>query len=206
MISEQQILMATRNKGKAEELVWLLRDLPVKVLTLEDFPDLAEVPETGCTFAENAALKAEYAASATGLISLSDDSGLEVDALGGRPGVLSARFAGEGANDRENNLKLLSLLRDVPQEQRKARFVSVIAIAAPKPSGKPERFLTRGTCEGLILQEERGGGGFGYDPLFLVPQLGKTFAELTMEEKNRISHRGQALRQAVPLLCWLVNC
>lgn len=200
MNSKKYILMATRNKGKAEELADLLQDLPVQILTLQDFPDLAEVEETGLTFTENAALKADFAAKETGLITLSDDSGLEVDALNGEPGVYSARFAGEPSDDQQNNLKLLELLHGLPLEQRTARFVSVIALVNPISSEKREIFYSSGTCEGLILEDMHGDGGFGYDPLFFVPSLQKTFAQLTLEEKNLVSHRGQALRQVVPIL------
>lgn len=197
--------MATRNKGKAEELAQLLQDLPVQILTLQDFPDLPEVLETGRTFAENAALKAEFAAQATGLITLSDDSGLELDELNGEPGVYSARFAGEPSDDERNNRKLLELLRGLPPEQRTARFVSVIAVAVPNEVDKPVISYCRGTCSGVILEELRGCGGFGYDPLFYVPSLQKTFAQLTLEEKNRVSHRGQALRLAVQILRPLIS-
>jgi len=200
MPSKQTFLMATRNKGKALELASLLEDLPVEILTLQDFPNLREVEESGQTFAENAALKAVYAARETGLITLSDDSGLEVDALGGKPGVYSARFAGEPPDDRRNNRKLLTLLQNVPAEQRTARFVCVVALAIPASVGEPEVHYASGACEGVILEEERGDGGFGYDPLFYVPSLQKTFAELSLEEKNRISHRGQALHKAVRIL------
>ena len=205
MNSKKYILMATRNKGKAEELAALLQDLPVQILTLQDFPDLAEVEETGLTFAENAALKADFAAKETGLITLSDDSGLEVDALNGEPGVFSARFAGEPSDDQQNNLKLLEVLKGLPLEQRTARFVSVISLVNPISSEKREISYSRGICEGLILEELRGDGGFGYDPLFFVPSLQKTFAQLTLEEKNLVSHRGQALRQVVPILVPLIS-
>jgi len=204
MTSKHSLLMATRNKGKAEELSQMLLDLPVQIVTLQDFPDLPEVAETGQTFAENAALKAVFAAERTGLITLSDDSGLEVDALQGRPGVYSARFAGEPSDDGRNNQKLLELLQGLPPQERTARFASVIAIAVPQKP-QPQVHYSRGVCEGVILEELRGTGGFGYDPLFYVPGLAKTFAQLTLEEKNRISHRGAALREAVNILRLLIS-
>jgi len=204
MTSKKKILMATRNKGKAEELLLLLQDLPLELLTLQDFPQLPDIAETGQTFAENAALKAVFAARETGLLSLSDDSGLEVDALHGSPGVYSARFAGEPTDDERNNQKLLEMLKGLPAEQRTARFVSVIAIAVPALP-QPEVYYSRGVCQGIILEKPRGTGGFGYDPLFYVPELQKTFAELTTGEKNRISHRGQALRQASQILRSLIG-
>lgn len=191
-----KIIMATRNKGKVAELRKLLEEIPVEILTLADFPELPEVNEDGLTFQDNAVKKAEMTAEATGLIAIADDSGLEVEYLKGQPGVRSARFAGEPPDDARNNEKLLACLRGVPPEQRKARFVSVIAIAVPGG----ETYTARGTCEGIILDELRGNGGFGYDPLFYVPVLKKTFAELSTEEKNRISHRGEALRKAGAIL------
>lgn len=197
---KQYLLMATRNKGKVQELAELLEDLSVQILTLADFPHLGEVEETGQTFSENAAIKARYAATETGLITLSDDSGLEVDALNGKPGVYSARFAGEPSDDQRNNEKLLAMLQGVPAEQRTARFVCAMAVVLPRRGALPEIFYTTGSCSGVILEEQRGKGGFGYDPLFYVPQLKKTFAELTLEEKNLISHRGQALREMVQIL------
>jgi len=187
-----ELVVATRNANKLRELTALLAGLPVRLRSLAEFPGAAEVEETGATFAENAALKALAAAKYTGLWALADDSGLEVDALGGRPGVWSKRFAGPGATDADNNAKLLQLLADVPDERRTARFRCAIAIAAP--DGRV--YVDEGTCEGVIAREPRGHNGFGYDPLFVVPELGKTFAELPPGEKDRISHRGRALQAA----------
>ncbi|MBO8141774.1 MAG: RdgB/HAM1 family non-canonical purine NTP pyrophosphatase [Firmicutes bacterium] len=170
----------------------LLAGLPARVVDLSAFPGAPEVEETGSTFAENARLKAEAAARHTGLWAVADDSGLVVDALGGRPGVLSARFAGPGATDEANNRLLLELLASVPPERRTARFVCAIAIAAP--GGRT--WVDEGVCEGLVAMAPRGDGGFGYDPLFVVAGLGKTFAELSTGEKNRISHRAKALAKA----------
>lgn len=191
-----KIIMATRNKGKVTELRKLLEEQRVDILTLADFPELPEVEEDGLTFADNSVKKAKTTAEATGFIAIADDSGLEVEYLNGQPGVHSARFAGEPTDDARNNEKLLACLKGVPPEQRKARFVSVIAIAVPGG----ETYTTMGTCEGIILDKPRGNGGFGYDPLFYVPVFEKTFAELSTEEKNRISHRGEALRKASVIL------
>jgi XTP/dITP diphosphohydrolase len=195
------ILLATNNQGKVRELVKLLGDLPFNVLSLQDFPEIGEIEEDGETFADNALIKARTAAGISRLLTLADDSGLEVDALQGRPGVHSARFAGEPKDDNANNAKLLELLRDVPSEQRTARFKSVIAVVAP--SG--EEFLTEGACEGVIGFAPKGTEGFGYDPLFFVTEFDKTFSELTLEEKNSISHRGKALRAALEILRKLAN-
>jgi len=188
----RKLVVATRNPKKRQELAALLRDMPVEVLGLDAFPGAPEVEETGATFADNARLKAEAAARHTGLWAIADDSGLEVDALGGRPGVFSARFAGPGATDAANNELLLTLLEGVPPEKRQARFRCAIAIASPQG----ETWVDEGVCEGVIALTPRGDGGFGYDPLFVVPELGKTFAELGESVKNRISHRARALSLA----------
>jgi XTP/dITP diphosphohydrolase len=176
--------------------------------SLTDFPGQEDVKEDGATFAENACKKAIGYAKATGLWTLADDSGLVVDALGGAPGVNSARFSGaraEGADrkvvDQRNMEKLLSLLQGVPREKRTARFVCCLCLASPKKV----LIETQGTLEGVITEEPTGTGGFGYDPVVLVPQLGKTVAELGEEEKNAISHRGSAMRKLKPLLCELLR-
>lgn len=199
----RRLVIATKNAGKAREVAALLTDLSYEVVSLADYPDAPEVEETGSTFVENAILKAKAYAEFTGELTLADDSGLEVDALDGAPGVFSSRFA---PTDPERNAKLLDLITDVPEEQRTARFLCAIAIAEP-PSPPP---LTKGgaegvqTCEdsveGIIAREPRGANGFGYDPIFYVPELGKHMAELTAEEKNAISHRGKALQKAKALL------
>lgn len=196
-----EILLATQNQGKVKELRKLLGDLPFSILSLADFPEIGEIEENGETFAENASIKARTAAKVTGLLSLADDSGLEVDALNGAPGVHSARFSGEPKDDARNNVKLLGLLEAVPQTQRQARFKSVIAIVTPQG----QEYLTEGVCEGVIALEPRGEDGFGYDPLFYLPEYGKTFAELGLEEKNKISHRGKALRKAIDVLKMLAE-
>lgn len=190
------LIIASRNAGKLKEFQRLLEGLPFVVTSLEDYPNIPEIRETGVTFAGNAAIKAEAVAEYTGELSLADDSGLEVDALHGSPGVYSARFAGEPASDEANNQKLLNLLLSVPDEKRTARFRCVIAIAAP---GSPTQ-SAEGRCEGLITRAPSGTGGFGYDPLFYVPSLAKTFAEISVEQKNKISHRAQALAVAVKIL------
>jgi XTP/dITP diphosphohydrolase len=204
---EKIILVATTNPGKVRELRAMLGD-GIEWKSLADFPGVGEVKEDGATFAENARKKAIGYAQATGLWTLADDSGLVVDALDGAPGVNSARFSGERAKgadrkvvDRRNMEKLLSLLQDVPIEKRTARFVCCLCLA------NPEEVLieTRGTLEGVITQEPAGTGGFGYDPVFLVPQFGKTVAELDEKEKNAISHRGNAMRRLKPLLDGLLK-
>ncbi|MBX6342290.1 MAG: RdgB/HAM1 family non-canonical purine NTP pyrophosphatase [Thermomicrobiaceae bacterium] len=194
-----EVVIASNNPGKLEEIRHLLPDWIAARSAAEVGASLPE--ETGQTFAENALLKARAVASQTGRVALADDSGLEVDALGGEPGVHSARFAGEPRSDARNNALLLARLAGVPPERRTARFRSVVAIVTP--DGR-ER-LTEGTIEGRIVEEPRGGGGFGYDPLFQPLGLDRTMAELTLEEKNAISHRGQALRRAVDELTRLLT-
>jgi len=192
----KQLLLATRNRHKKRELQELLADMEVEILTLEDVDPIPEVVEDGETFEANAVKKARATAMAAGILSLADDSGLEVDALQGKPGVYSARFAGEHATDEENNAKLLKLMESVPDEKRTARFVSVIAICDPQ--GHVE--TVRGECKGTIAGIPAGNGGFGYDPLFIPQGYEQTYAQLSAEEKNRISHRGVALAKAVPVL------
>ena len=193
--------MASRNKGKLLELKNLLAKTPIDVLTAADIPWLPEVAEEGQTFLENAAKKAQEAAKVSGLLTIADDSGLEVDALGGQPGIHSARFAGEPADDTRNNKKLLELLRDVPPQKRAARFVCVIAIA----TSEGEVYFANGVCEGIILEEPRVSQGFGYDSLFYIPHLQKTLAELSIDEKNCISHRGKALQEAAKIIRTLIK-
>ena len=185
----KELVVATGNRGKLLEIGELLRDRVERLLSPADFAAFPVVVEDGVTFAENAVKKALAAAEATGRPVLADDSGLVVDALGGRPGVYSARFAGEDAGDGDNNARLLEELAEVPQEQRTAAFHCVIALCYP--DGTCRTF--DGELRGLILATPRGSGGFGYDPLFLVPEFGQTLAELPMTIKNRISHRGKAL-------------
>ncbi|MBI3944605.1 MAG: XTP/dITP diphosphatase [Armatimonadetes bacterium] len=186
------LVLATRNAYKVGELRALLADLPVAIRSLADYPAVPDVPETGATFAENAALKARAVAAATGHLALADDSGLVVDALGGAPGIRSSRFAGPGATDRDRVDRVLALMKDVPEERRAARFVAAVAVAAP---GGEARTVVA-ACEGRIAFAPRGEHGFGYDPIFLIPDRGLTMAELPPEEKNRISHRAQAIARA----------
>ena len=187
----QRLVLASHNKKKTAELRAILAPLGIELANLVDFPGAPVPVEDGATFEDNAIIKAKSALAHTGLPSLADDSGLEVDALGGEPGVHSARYAGEAAGDTENNLLLLKRLAGLSSERRMARFVSVIALALPDGMVK----VFRGETGGRILDKARGEGGFGYDPLFLSDDLGVTFAEASGDEKNRISHRGRALAE-----------
>ncbi|MFZ1946578.1 MAG: XTP/dITP diphosphatase [bacterium] len=196
MSSSLRLVLATRNAGKIREIRAILARLPVELVTLESLPEAGSAREDGLTFEDNAAKKALHVWRATGLAALADDSGLEVDALGGRPGILSARFAGESATHAENNRKLLDLLAGVPPGRRRARFVCVAALA--RPGG--ELVLTRGEVEGVISDAPAGTGGFGYDPVFYLPAYGKTIAELDEAVKNGISHRAAALRAMAPAI------
>jgi len=191
-----KLLVATRNRGKAGEYRLLLRHLPFQLTTLDEEGIEFEVPESGATMEENVTLKATAYARASGLVTLADDSGLEVAALGGEPGVLSARYAGEVASDPERVSFLLGRMEGVPWEKRGARFRCVIGVATPQ--GRVE--LCHGQCRGAIALEPRGEYGFGYDPVFYVPRLGRTMAELPLEEKNRVSHRARAARKARAVL------
>jgi len=186
-----QLLVATNNRGKLQELIPLLGDLPLQVVTPDDLGLHLTVEESGTSYTENARLKAEAFAQASGLLTLADDSGLEVDALGGAPGVYSARYAGAGASDADRRACLLRALREVPPP-RPARFRCVIAIAQP---GETTTYF-EGVCEGEILLEERGTNGFGYDPLFFMPDCGATMAELPSALKNQRSHRARAAQAA----------
>jgi XTP/dITP diphosphohydrolase len=195
------LVMATRNTGKVREMAELLRDLNVRLLSLANFPEIADIPEEGTTFAENALTKAQTVAKFTGLPALADDSGLEVEALGGRPGVHSARYAldrtkGRHPKDADNWQKLLDELREVPKDQRQARFVCEIALSFPDG-----RLITsRGELAGLIALAPKGTWGFGYDPVFYVPEYQAMVAELDLATKNRISHRGEALQKLKGIL------
>ncbi|WCK56880.1 XTP/dITP diphosphatase [Aneurinibacillus sp. Ricciae_BoGa-3] len=192
----KQIVFATRNKGKVREFSQMFDAYQVEVKTVEDFPGLPEVVEDGETFEANAVKKAETICRETGIPALADDSGLEVDALEGKPGVYSARFAGEHGDDQANNAKLVALMRDIPAGERAARFVSVLALAIPDG----ETLVARGTCEGEIVLLPAGSNGFGYDPYFFLPEQERTMAELEPEEKNAISHRGNAMRKLHAIL------
>ena len=184
-----KIVLATRNKGKAKEIKEILKDLKLEILTLNNFPEITTPIEDGKTFQENALKKARFIAQRLHLPALADDSGLEVEALGRQPGILSARYAGENATDDENNKKLLKELSGISLKKRNACYQCVIALVFP--SGEEE--TVEASCTGLIALKPKGKGGFGYDPLFYVPEYGKTMAELPPGIKNRISHRGKAL-------------
>ena len=191
-----ELVLATHNRHKATELIQLLGGLGITIRTLDEFPEAPEVVEDGNTCEANAVKKACAIAEYTGLPAVADDTGLEVDALGGRPGVYAARYAGEGATYEDNCRKLLGELRGVPREQRTARFLTVAAIALPSDGIR----VARGTLDGIIAEEASGSSGFGYDPVFLIPDLGKTLAQLSADQKNRISHRAKAFTQVKDLL------
>lgn len=190
-MNKKVVVIATNNSGKAKEFEQLFSKKGYAVQTLKDFPEIEEVEETGETFAENALLKAETVSKELNSIVLADDSGLKVDILAGQPGVYSARYAGEEKDDAANNAKLLSELSELPEEERTAKFHCTLALAHPEK----ESLIIEGEVEGIILGIPRGENGFGYDPLFYVPEKEKTMAELSGEEKNEISHRAVALKK-----------
>lgn len=193
----RKLVLASTNKGKIQELRRLLAGLPLEIISLADFPGVPSVVEDGDSFAENAVIKAKTIADYTGELTLADDSGLEVDALNGEPGVYSARYGQPGWNDRERYHFLLEKLQDVPLERRTARFRCVVAVCDPR-NGQVSK--VDGTVEGMILTEPKGENGFGYDPVFFIPELGKTMAELSQEEKNYCSHRARAIEKMLPVL------
>ena len=186
-----KVVLASRNRGKLREIVPLLAGLDLDLATVDEVAPGCELREDADTFEANALGKARQAAAATGLAAIADDSGLEVDALAGAPGVYSARYAGLPSDDARNNAKLLEALRGVPRDRRQARFRCVAVFVDP---GGGVELLRSGDCRGEILEAPRGDLGFGYDPLFLVPALGRTMAELPLDEKNRLSHRAAAFR------------
>jgi len=186
-----EVIVATRNRGKIREMRDALKGLGLRVYALSDFPDVPEIEEDGHSFTENALKKARFYSTYFGKLTLADDSGLEVDSLKGLPGVTSARYAGERASSRENNQKLLREIQGVPISKRGARFKCIIAMKSPEG----REAIAEGSCKGRIGFKEKGRKGFGYDPLFILPKDGKTMAELSLEEKNRVSHRGKALRK-----------
>lgn len=190
----KELVIATHNLGKLEEFKELMKELPIEIKCLADFGDIEEPAETGRTFAANARLKAQYYAKKTGVPCIADDSGLEVQALDGAPGVRSARFAGEKATDAENNEKLLHIMKF--QVKRTCRFRCVLVVALP--NGKVLHEVD-GICEGMLLHAPLGEGGFGYDPLFWSTELHKGMAEANLQEKNKVSHRGKAIRKLVAL-------
>lgn len=191
-----EVVLATRNPGKVREFLELMRDLPIQVYALDAFPQIGPLREDGATYTENAVSKAMTVARLTRRITVADDSGIEVDALDGKPGPQSARFLAEGASDSARNARILRLLHTVSAERRTARYRAVVAVATP--DGETRTF--EGTCEGRIATAPRGSGGFGYDPVFLVPAYGKTMAQLPLAVKNRISHRARAVAAARPYL------
>ncbi len=192
----KEVIIATKNPGKAREFEHIFSKRGITVRTLLDFPEIPDVEETGSTFEENAILKAETVSLLLGKMVIGDDSGLIVDVLDGRPGIYSARYAGEPKNDRNNTEKVLSELKGVPDDQRTARFYCALAVAAPNQKTS----TVSGTCEGRILEEPRGTNGFGYDPVFYVPDKGGAMAELSADEKSKISHRANALKKLDEML------
>jgi XTP/dITP diphosphohydrolase len=199
--ARSRFVLATRNPGKIREVTAIYSHLEIVWLSLIDLPEIGDVAEEGVTYAENAAAKARTASIATGLGALADDSGVEIDALGGSPGVHSARFLGPAATDGERNTRILQLLQEVPDPKRTARYVAAVALA--RPDGAAHVF--EGICEGWIATRPRGAGGFGYDPIFVPRGEIRTMAEVPAEVKNRISHRARALRAAEPHLVEILN-
>ncbi|NOZ08687.1 MAG: RdgB/HAM1 family non-canonical purine NTP pyrophosphatase [FCB group bacterium] len=193
------IVLATHNKDKQKELLPLLKPLGIGIKLLDDFPQIGEIAETGSTLRDNALIKARTVHRLTGLPALADDTGLEVACLNGQPGVRTGRYAGENATYAENVTKLLQKLKTVPESERSARFLTVIAYVDSE-----RELIENGVVEGRILNNRKGVGGFGYDPVFYIPQLDKTFAEMTSAEKSKISHRGRAFRKMKKLLEGLV--
>jgi len=205
-VNRPRLCIATRNTHKLDEIRAVLADLDLEITAALDHPECSDVDEDAPTLEGNAEKKARYVAACTGLPSLADDTGLEVDVLDGAPGVYSARYAGPGCSFADNNRKLLAALAGVPDPQRSARFRCVIAIARPRGDWKAldreararscDVTLHQGRLDGRILEVARGANGFGYDPVFYIPEVGRTLAELTLQEKNRISHRARALEAA----------
>jgi XTP/dITP diphosphohydrolase len=196
-----EIIVATKNKGKVREIRSALKGLGLKIYSLNDFSNAPEIEEDGKTFTENALKKAQFYSKYFGKITIADDSGLEVDALKGWPGVFSARYAGKGASDREKNQKLLREMEGIRIAKRGARFKCVMAIF----SQEGEEKVVEGSCRGRIGFKAVGKRGFGYDPVFVLPQYGKTMAQLTLEEKNKVSHRGKALRKLRKIIKVLIS-
>lgn len=192
----KSIIIATKNKGKAKEFEQLFSKYGIEVKTLVDVPEIPDIEETGTTFEENAVIKAEAISKISSSYVVADDSGLVIDALEGRPGVFSARYAGPDKDDEANIDKVLGEMDGVRDEKRTARFYCALAIAGPGF----ETVTVNGTCEGLILNERHGSGGFGYDPIFYVPSEGKTMAEMSADRKNELSHRAAAMKNLEPLI------
>ena len=199
-----ELLVGTTNRGKLDEVQDYLKELPLKTLALPSLGTWPAVVEDGVTYEDNALKKARTLAEYSGYLTLADDSGLEVDALNGAPGIYSARYCGEQGNDEKNNEKLLEELKRVAEEKRAARFVCVLALCAPKSHGAKE-WTVRESCEGRVAFSPKGQNGFGYDPIFFYPQLGKTFGEIDRETKATVSHRGKALRKLAEFLPFVVD-
>lgn len=196
------LIIATKNQGKLREIKELLKDLPLEIASLADYTDMPEIVEDGTTFRANAIKKALTISQYTGTLVLGEDSGLEVEALGFKPGIYSARFAGEAADNRKNNRKLLKELRGVTLKHRRARYRCVAALT----DGKKLIGTVSGSCEGHIALKSKGHNGFGYDPLFLVPEYNKTFGELPPEVKESLSHRSKAMKKIKKLLKHYLEC
>jgi XTP/dITP diphosphohydrolase len=194
-----ELLVGTTNQGKLDEVQGYLKGLSLKILALQSLEKWPTVVEDGATYEENALKKAKALAEYSGYLTLADDSGLEVDALNGAPGIYSARYSGEEGNDQKNNEKLLNALKDVPEDKRTARFVCALALCAPKSQG-PKKWIIRESCEGIIAFSPKGQNGFGYDPVFFYPPFGKTFGEIDRETKATVSHRGKALKKLAQML------
>ena len=190
-----KLILATHNADKVKELTNRLKKLGVHPVLLSSFPDIGDIPETGKTLTENALIKARTVYRITGLPSLADDTGLEVDALNGAPGVYSARWAGEDCSYRDNVNKMIDEIRSVPEKDRKATFRTIMALV-----DNERELIAEGVIEGKILSKAKGEGGFGYDPVFYVEKKQKTFAEMTLEEKGQLSHRGRALEKMINLI------
>ena len=199
--SPTTILISTKNKDKVREITQKLDGLNLEVKSLLDFPEILDVVEDGDTLEQNAWKKARTGYEATGLLTIADDTGLEVEALDGAPGVYSSRYAGEDATYADNRRKLLETMKNVPADKRKAAFRTVVAI-----QGNGIEEIVEGGCEGVITSEERGSGGFGYDPVFLIPDRNLTFAEMSLEDKNKISHRGIAVGKSVEVIKKYLQC
>ena len=190
-----KIVLATHNRDKCAEMAAILSDYPIDLLTLEDFPEIGEIIEDSDTLEGNAIIKARIVYNQTRLSSWADDTGLEVDALNGEPGIYSARYAGENCNYSDNVTKLLKNMEKIPAEKRTARFQTVIAFVGDKME-----LVSEGIVEGKITTKPKGVGGFGYDPVFYISEQGKTYSEMKMKEKNKISHRGKAIQEMLKLL------
>ncbi|MCX5885136.1 MAG: XTP/dITP diphosphatase [Proteobacteria bacterium] len=195
-MKRKEVVLATRNEGKLREFKRILESFNIDLLSLKAFPDIPEIVEDGSTFEENALKKALTVASSTKRIAIADDSGLMVDYLEGKPGVMSARYAGENAGDKDNYIKLLKILRGVPDHLRTASFKCALAVATPEE----KHDVVTGECSGIITHEPRGNAGFGYDPVFYYPEYGKTFAELEPEMKDSVSHRRRAIEKLLLIL------